>query len=187
MLSSRDGFQVLKDVHDPANNRLRVDAQVTVTPPSNLEVVIDHQNDSIQVGDGVDLLEVNTDGSINVNLVDSTVRTIVNTFNEITSVASSLETILVTYIVPIGKVAYLTNIDVAGTNIASYKIQKNLSTISKLYTYFGSSLNAFANFGVDLTGTPGLKLLAGDTITVKVLHGRPTVGDFNGRIQVVEV
>jgi hypothetical protein len=65
---------------------------------------------------------------------------------------------------------------VSGTNIATYTILVNGITKVKLRTYFGGSLNEMVSFDV------GMRIDIGDTITVKVIHERPMVGDFNATL-----
>jgi hypothetical protein len=63
---------VLRDVHDRVNQRLRVDAAVTANI-AVAEVQIDAESgDNIAISDGTDTLEINSDGSINVNVADIT-------------------------------------------------------------------------------------------------------------------
>lgn len=64
-----DADQVLKQSFDEANDRLRVDAQVTATI-GTVEAQIDGTGatpSSIQITDGFDFLAINADGSINAN------------------------------------------------------------------------------------------------------------------------
>jgi hypothetical protein len=64
--SKLDADQVLRRAYDEPNNRLRVDAQVTATI-GTINVVIDAASgDNIKISDGVDTLDINPDGSINV-------------------------------------------------------------------------------------------------------------------------
>lgn len=60
-----DMNRIFQQSYDEAQQRLRVDSIVTVSGGVS-EVVISHLDDSIKIGDGVDFLAVNSDGSINV-------------------------------------------------------------------------------------------------------------------------
>ena len=185
--SHLDADQVLKHVYDDDNQRLRVDAEVTATIVGAQEVVITHTDDSIKIGDGTDFLTINSDGSINVYTteVEAANEEEILQYAEVSSVAASVETTILTYTVPSGYVNYLHRIEVAGTNIAEYKIKINAVVKAKRYTYFGNSLNT----EFDFTAGPrrGYKVNAGDIITVTVLHSRPTVGNFNARLQGLQV
>lgn len=99
-------------------------------------------------------------------------------YNEITSVASSILTTISIYTA--SQDSRLKLIEVSGSNIADYKILYNASVIAKKRTYFGGSLNESFSF------EKGFILLNGDTITVKVIHTRPFVGDFNSNIIVLK-
>lgn len=137
----------------------------------SVSVNLDASTDSVAIGDGIDLLSINPDGSINVNVGGNAV----NTFNEITSVASSgLFTTVVSYMAP--SPAKLKFVSVAGSNVAEYQVKINGSIQSKKYTYFGGALSADFDFrdGIDLVGS--------DLVTVEVRHNRTDLGNFNGNI-----
>lgn len=204
-MSTRQDFaQVIKLVYDEALNRLRVDMGANITLGGELEVSIDAASgDNIAISDGTDTLAINADGSINVNFPPSAAieitdgtdnlainadgsinvvlsgsATVVDTYNEISSVVSSALTTIVSYtVLTAGK---LKQINVSGTNIAEYRIELNSTVIDKKRTYFGSALNADFNYDDGIIVSPA------DTVVVKVVHTRPSTGDFNGRIQVTE-
>lgn len=63
-----DSDQVLKRSYDETKNRIRVDAEVTATV-GTVDVIIDAATgDNIAISDGVDVLVINPDGSINANV-----------------------------------------------------------------------------------------------------------------------
>lgn len=151
----------------------------------NANVEVDAADgDNVAISDGTNTLHVNPDGSINVNITTSNPGEVKSFYNEITSVATAVLSTILTYIAPIGKSSFLQGIEVSGTNIAEYQVLINASMLDKKRTYFGGDLDT--NFLFAHTGT-GLPLTVADTITVKVIHNRPTVGDFNARLQVIEV
>ena len=61
------GENILRAAYDPASESLRTTAVASFVG-GTVDVSISHLTDSIKIGDGVDLLAVNTDGSINVNV-----------------------------------------------------------------------------------------------------------------------
>lgn len=138
-------------------------------------------------GPSGDILEVNPDGSINVNIVETPVVGQVeqNIYNEITAVASGVQTQIVVYTVPIGKTAILHRIDTSGDNVARYDVYKNGVAVDTQRTYFGGEFNA--HFEYTTGNSSGLAFVGGDIISVKVLHNRPFVGTFEGRIQLLEI
>lgn len=162
----KDFPQVLKESYDPNQERIRVDALIN---------------------DGQDALVINPDGSINVNVVDSPTvpGEYVSSYNEITSVPSSTPSIINTYTVPIVTNAFLQKIEVAGTNIAMFEVLINGVVQNKMYTYFGGNLNAQFNFADILES--GYPVSTGDSVSVRVTHVRPDLGNFNARIQAVEI
>lgn len=151
----------------------------------NANVEIDAADgDNIAISDGSNTLAINPDGSINVNITQSNPGELKSVYNEISSVVSGVLTTIQTYTAPAGKTTYLQKAEVSGTNIAEYTILVNATIEDKKRTYFGGDLNAMFKF-IE-TGT-GLPLAVGDTVTTKVIHNRPNSGDFNSRIQVIEV
>lgn len=143
-------------------------------------------NVTIQDDDG-DELEINPDGSLNVNVVNAVTNNSNqrNTYAQASSVASGIETTVVTYVVPMGIVAgFLQRISVSGENVARYQVFINGVVTDTRRTYYGSDLSQYFEYAT--AQTDGAKLLPGDTVTVKVLHNRIYVADFQGRIQVLE-
>lgn len=181
-----DANQVIQSVYDEANSALRVNTEATITGGA-FEVAIDAATDSIRVSDGTDTLGINADGSINVNVlsVSSPVGNVKNIFNAITAVPSSSTTAITTYMIPALTTAYLERVEVSGTNIAQYDVYINSSIVARKRTYFGNSLSETFDFSSTLNR--GLAISAGIIIEVRVTHTRPTVGDFEARIQLVEI
>lgn len=199
-----DSNQVIQAVYDEGLNRLRVDIGANISLGGDLEVSIDAADgDNIAISDGTDTLQINPDGSINVvfapgnsieitdgtdtlavnpdgsiNVVLSGSATVIETYNEVSSVLASVLTTIVSYtVINPGK---LKQINVSGTNIAEYRVELNSVVIDKRRTYFGSALNTDFNYD------DGLPLAAADVVLVRVIHTRPSTGDFNARIQVTE-
>lgn len=157
---------------------VKITAEDNVPDPGDI-------HDSVRIGDGTDELEVNADGSINVNIVSGSPsnKVIVSTYNEITAVASGVLTTITTYTIPILKTAQLQRVSVNGDNIAEFTVLLNATLLETRRTNFGAPLNEDFTF----TGTTvdGPALVAGDQIIVKVIHSRPTVGKFGARIQTL--
>lgn len=189
---------ILRDVHDSSNQSLRVSA-FSVPPPGGVEVIISHTDDSIRLGDGTSLITSTlNDGKqgLDVNLINTSI--LVNTspvqsdptvnptyyYNEVTSVPSATPTVILNYIVPSGKETYIDKAYFSGTNVAEYTIKLAGVPVDKKRTYFGAPLNDYFNFGSSF-GLPA-KLTAGQAIQILVLHDRPSVGNFNARIDIIE-
>jgi hypothetical protein len=113
-----------------------------------------------------------------VTPVPSTTYTNKIVFNSIQSVSSGIETDIVTYTVPVGKTALLAMSEGSGTNMASFTAYVNNVAVSKQRTYY-----TFFNYTM---GFSSLYLVAGDVVTIKVIHNRPTSGDFDANIMVME-
>lgn len=192
VLVNRGGNFLGSDADSPLYVQLS-DGSINIgTVHAQLETFLSHKDNdpdagdvhsSLRIGDGVDELGINSDGSINVNLTPPA-SNLESTYNEIAAVVASTPTLLVSYTAPMGRVSYLYRVFVSGSNIATYKVKLNGTVIETIRTYFGGALNAVADFSEAAKGMP---LAVGDVVNVEVEHQRPFVGDFNGRIQSIEV
>lgn len=143
--------------------------------------------DSVRVGDGVEELSINPDGSINVNIVNTSVtpEAVKNIFNKITSIADNIRTSIVSHTAAIGKQTYLQRINVNGNNTACYEVEIGGSIIDEGCTYFGGPLRE--QFDFDGYSENGLIISPGTKVEVFVEHCRDEVGDFSSRIQILEI
>lgn len=133
--------------------------------------------------DDSDELEINADGSINVNVVTAPTK---NTYAEASAVPAGIETTIVSYMVPLILTrAYLQRISVSGSNVGRYRVYLNGTPIDTRMTYYGGPFAEYFEFSM---GSGDGQLLApGDIVAVKILHDRVYVGDFQGRIQALEI
>ena len=154
-----------------------------------LNVALDHRQDypnagdppdSVQIGDGVDVLAINPDGSINVVIPPGAGGIPVNEFSQISSVAAGVLTDILTYTVPSPYNGILFRIEVGGNNVATYEIYINNIIEARIRTWFSTSLTQICEFS---SGASGFKLFTGDIVKVKVIHSRPFAGDFEARLQ----
>lgn len=139
------------------------------------------------IGTNGNIVEPNADGSINVNIVSSPVagNTVVNQYSEANSVPSGSTTSVVQYTLPLSKTSgILQRISVAGENIAKWTVFINAGQVDTRRTFYGN-LNEYFEFTTG--GSDGVVLNPGDQVTVKVVHNNLHVGDFEGRIQVLEI
>ena len=145
-------------------------------------------HDSVRIGDGVETLEINPDGSINVNLIQSppNQEQSTNTYGEALGVASGLETLIVSFTATSSSKRYsLQRAEFTGEQIGLYRLYINGTNIATKRTHHGSGLSGGHEF---IGGSQeGLFLSTGDIVELKVLHNRPSTGDFEGRIQIFEV
>jgi hypothetical protein len=180
---------VLRDVHDPVTQTLRTTGEATVVAPGGIEVQIDHTNDSISLGNGVDLLTTTTAGgkvALDVNVVTPLVD-ISNVYGESTSVPTNTPTAIVNFLVTGTDEHYLQTIDFAGQNIAEYYVTINGVTVNKAYINFGTPLNGRFDFTTNSATAPGLPVQSGDSVVVWVNNPRPDSANFNARIQILNV
>lgn len=122
---------------------------------------------------------ISSDQSIlNVNVVNPNAPTLVNVnyYTEVSSVATNVPTIILTYTVPSTLTGFYFNLaEVSGTQIANFRVYIDGIRMAKKSTYWGSGFNSDFNF-------LGFKLNVGQIITIEVLNGQSDLGDFNSRI-----
>jgi hypothetical protein len=202
-ITKLDSQQVLKGSYDEANQRLRVDALVSATisdvaikdsdgnelnvnPDGSINVNVENDlnievsaadGDNIAISDGVHTLDILPDGSMPVTFVQTLDP--LNVYNEVTSVASNVLTTILTLTATTDSI--ISQIDVSGTNIAEYRVLVDASIIKKTRTYFGGNLDFIMTFG------EGLKITTGQVLTVRVIHLRPSLGDFNSTVSYKEI
>ena len=99
---------------------------------------------------------------------------------------SGIETTVSTYTANLSAICFLQFVEIYGTNASEYRFYKNATLINKKYTSV-TEFGSFSDYRTQNDLCPGLRLANGDVITVKVIHDRPSSGDFNGRIQILEV
>jgi len=183
--SKLDERQILQGVYDEENGRLRTTAEATIVN-ADININLDAAaGDNVAIHDSNgDELQINSDGSINVTVVNSSVGICRNIFNELSPIASNSPTNLVSYTVPVGKTAILDRIVVSGENIAKFEVYINSNKIDVTRTYFGSELNGLFDYSTKNTPYTLQQL---DLVQVVVTHSRPDVARFEGRIQIVEI
>lgn len=115
-----------------------------------------HVSDSIKVGDGTDFLAVNTDGSINVKISDSSPGTPINSYNTVASVAASA-TSTHTY-TSVGNF-YLTQVVASASGKMKIEVQVNGTT---RFVQFNSTANP--NMQIELSQP--ILATTGQTVTI---------------------
>lgn len=131
-------------------------------------------------------IEPNPDGSINVNIVNAqTNNTITNKYGEAHAVPSGIETTIVSYTVPLVlSGAVLQRISVSGENVGRFQVFVNGVVIDTRRTYYGANFSEYFEYTIGTAD--GYNLAPGDLVAVKILHNKPQVGNFEGRIQVLQ-
>lgn len=107
-------------------------------------------------------------------------------FNEVTAVPVGLETIVATYTAPAGKTSCLLQIYAGGTNVTKFIVYNNLALYDKKYTS-AAQLNENFDFKTGSSIVPGQIIGVGNTITITTTQIGTSPGDFNARIQVLEI
>jgi hypothetical protein len=133
--------------------------------------------DSISIVDSSgNELDINPNGSINV-VINESGKVLISEYSEVLGVVSGISVLIGSY-TPSADVL-LQKVEFSGTNISEYEIRVDGITIDKKRTYFGSSLNGVFDFNC------GLEVLSGKLIEIYTTHNRPSLGDFNSRIQIL--
>jgi hypothetical protein len=140
---------------------------------------------SVRIG-GIDCaneMDVNPDGSINVNIINSTgLPGLIVTHNEITSVPASVETIIVTVTAPAGGYR-VEKVEVSGENVALFRVYVGVTVISdkrSWWTNFNQTFD-FENF------PNGLILTSGQVLKVTCFHTRPYLGNFESTVLALAI
>lgn len=171
---------------------LTVDGAVTVSA-TDLDIRdLSHLQDSIKVGDGVDLLGVNSDGSINVNFAtgsevqitdgtdnlainsdgsinvvvsDNTPGTPINDYNTGTSLAAN-STSQHDYTVTAGKTLHLNGIHASGSGKMKIEVQVETGVATNLFTTKYVAFNSTATPNMDLNLPNPIPVSAGVRVRV---------------------
>jgi phage baseplate assembly protein gpV len=131
-------------------NSITVDA-------NNLDIRdLTHVSDSVKIGDGTDFLAVNTDGSINVKISDSSPGTAITSYNTVASVAGGANS---THTYTSTGNFYLTQVEASGSGKLKIEIQVNGTT---RFVQFNSTSNP--NMSIQLSQP--ILATSGQTVTV---------------------
>lgn len=106
-----------------------------------------------------------------------------NVYDQVT-VPNAVPTTIVSYTVPVGKIAYVERIAVSGENRALFEVFQDLVQVDSSRTFVGGSLNTMFDF--ISRNSFGLPLVAGETISVRATTSGGGAGLFDGRIQYLE-
>ena len=107
--------------------------------------------------------------------IPSSATITINEFASVSAVATGVLTSIVNYTVPVGKTLYLNLIEYSGENIARFDVLINATLQARRVTYFSGPLSDEFIFS-------SLRVPTGQTVELKIIHVRPEVGDFDGRI-----
>lgn len=172
--------QVLRRSFDETQDRLRVDAEITATIGAVEVDISAADGDTVALSDGtnnVTLTQSSGKTALDVNVINpgaTGTQVYQNYFDEVTGIAQSVPTTILSYEADPGEVLHKVN--VSGSNIATYELVINNQLVDKKRTYFGGQLNV--DFDADI------QLQDGDVVEVTVTHLRPSLGDFNACIKI---
>jgi hypothetical protein len=160
------------------------------------EIAISHVDDSIRLGDGTSLVTTTTVGpsvGLDVNLISGSVNgtftqapngPTITTYGESLALAASATSTTSSYTVPALKTSYIQKIYISGAQVGTFVVKIGVSTILTIRT----SVTKFSEI-IDLsTGSAfGVKVTAGNTVSVLSTNEGSVSGDFNVTIQVMEI
>jgi len=121
---------------------------------------------------------VNSDGSLDVNIVQSvSLPGLTVSHNEITSIASGVETTIITVTASVSPIR-VQKVEVSGENVALFRVKVGGVTISDKRSWWGCFNQTFDYEDFE----NGLLLNIGQVLTVTVLHNRPTLANFEATV-----
>lgn len=129
---------------------------------------------SVRLGDGTNEIAVNTDGSLNVNVIQSSsVPGLQYWFNETLAVPNATETTLISLVGP-PQGRRITKVSVSGDNLAQFRVKLDSNTVESRRTWWNhfNETFAFESF------SNGLVVGSGVTLSVTVLQNRPVPGTY---------
>jgi hypothetical protein len=138
---------------------------------------------AVSIVEGGNTMDVNTDGSINVNIVNSVPAStpgLTILTNEISSVAAGVETTIIAITAPVDGYR-VQKIEVSGDDIALFKVYANGVPILYKRSWWGNFNETF-NFEMF---TNGLLLTSGQTLRVTCLHMSPYLGTFEATVMTL--
>jgi len=144
-----------------------VDASVVVTA-TDLDIRdLTHVSDSVKIGDGTDLLAVNTDGSINVNIVSTVLADEFHTANVGSPAANTVSTQTKT---ATGGTMLVTQITVAGSGGVKYVVKNN--AVEVMTGFIGRDGNTDS-----ITFATPIEVASGDDFTIDRTNRQQVAND----------
>jgi hypothetical protein len=162
---------------DPCGNLVSADNPLPVAFDGDIQI------GDVSIVEGGNTMDVNSDGSINVNVVNSIVSSapgLTILTNEITSVPAGFETTIITVTAPSDGYR-IQKIEVSGDTIALFKVYVNASPILYKRTWWGEFNETFnfENF------SSGLLLTSGQVLTVTCYQTSPFLGTFEATVMTL--
>lgn len=167
MSTNLDYSQVIQNVYDETENRLRVDADITAVIPGGIQVNINSVDDSIAIADSTgNPLKINSDGSINVNSA-TTISGTIDTVEQGLSAFQTSQYIIGTSAVqitpsPLSNRSSVSLAIIASPNIPIYIGNSNSVTINSGYPLYNGNT-------IELDLTPSGSIWAISTTTGQIV------------------
>lgn len=138
-----------QDSVDVSGSSVSVSGSVTVSA-TDLDIRdLSHSQDSVKIGDGTDFLAVNSDGSLNVVISDSTPGTPVNSYNKATALAAAASSNH-DYTVTALKTLNLNQVWGSASGKLKIEVQVETAVASGVFNTIFVSFNSTANPAVDI-------------------------------------
>jgi len=145
------------DSVDVSGSSVSVSNTVTITA-TDLDIRnLQASQDNIAISDGTDTLQINTDGSLNVRILDGTPGTAINEYNSSSSVAGGATS---THTYTSTGNFNLTQIESTGSG--KLKIEVKVNGVTKFVAF-----NSTANPNMQITLTQPILVTTGQTVTVE--------------------
>lgn len=137
-------------------------------------------------------------GNLAPTLIDDNGRLLVNSseifgiqnlnilYNEVSTIAVGIETIINTYTAPIGKISYLLTILNSGENRGQFNIYNNSVLFDKQYTNV-TQLTVSFDYKTGSGTVPGFVIPVGNVIQVKTINSGTSTANYSSRFMILEV
>lgn len=158
-----------------------VGVNTTTAPTSSTQV------GGVDPNGNLEPLQVNSSGELIVaGITIFTTQDVIVNYNEVTTIAVGIETVVNTYVAPSGKTSYLLSILASGGNRSKYNVYNNGVAFDTQYTQV-TQLSAMFDYKTGSSSVPGKVIPIGNTVEVKVLNSGTSTADFNARFLILEV
>lgn len=111
-----------------------------------------------------------------VSIADNAIGLDIQVYDEALAVVKNIESLIASYVVPVGKIFNLDQIEVSGQNFGKYTIKIDGANNKVKRTHFGNGLNKTFSYN-------GINVASGVTIAVYIEHYNDVNGNFEATIE----
>lgn len=173
------------DKVDVSGSSVSITGSVTVTA-TNLDIRdLSHTQDSVKIGDGTDFLAVNTDGSINVNVVTASTGTSINDYKDAAAIAAGASDNH-DYTVTTGKTLSLKQIESSSSGRAKMVLSVETGVGTNTFTVIAAQFNSAATPNMSIILNAPISVAAGVRVRVTMTNRDASSMDLYSTISGIE-